>query len=164
VAGVSFAPTGDLYVADAGQSSNPSLALGVNDPNGSELILTFDVDVFAFGADLFQNLGGGLQCDDDLFACADYPFTIAALGASGDVMMFHIGAPPAGGGFFGFLSAAPIRQVKISQAGGFAVIDNVSFGPGAESAVPEPATWTLLVLGFGYLGAALRKRRGVRLA
>jgi hypothetical protein len=42
-----------------------------------------------------------------------------------------------------------------------AVIDNVSLSidsPGA--AVPEPATWALMLLGFGGLGAVIRGRRG----
>jgi hypothetical protein len=29
-------------------------------------------------------------------------------------------------------------------------------------AVPEPATWGMMVLGFGLVGAAARRRRGVR--
>ncbi len=34
----------------------------------------------------------------------------------------------------------------------------VTFG-GANGGVPEPATWTSMILGFGLLGAALRRRR-----
>ena len=34
-------------------------------------------------------------------------------------------------------------------------------GAGDAAAVPEPATWALMVLGFGGLGAALRRRRGL---
>jgi len=33
------------------------------------------------------------------------------------------------------------------------------FGPGGGP-VPEPASWTLMILGFGGIGAALRRRRG----
>ena len=35
---------------------------------------------------------------------------------------------------------------------------NVSFTP-MDSAVPEPGTWAMLLLGFGALGAAMRRRR-----
>lgn len=39
----------------------------------------------------------------------------------------------------------------------------VEYGTSVPSgAVPEPATWALMVLGFGAVGAAMRKRRQVR--
>ncbi len=39
----------------------------------------------------------------------------------------------------------------------------LAFTGGAESvaAVPEPATWAMLILGFGMIGASLRRRRSV---
>lgn len=39
-----------------------------------------------------------------------------------------------------------------------AVLDNVSI------AVPEPATWAMMILGFGAIGFAMRRRRGQMLA
>jgi hypothetical protein len=40
------------------------------------------------------------------------------------------------------------------------VIDNLTVtGAKMASAVPEPATWAMLILGFGMAGAALRQRR-----
>jgi hypothetical protein len=30
---------------------------------------------------------------------------------------------------------------------------------GIQSAIPEPATWAMMILGFGFVGAALRRRR-----
>ena len=39
--------------------------------------------------------------------------------------------------------------------------DNITFGsdtPGGGGAVPEPATWAMMILGFGLVGASLRRR------
>lgn len=33
-----------------------------------------------------------------------------------------------------------------------------------ESAIPEPASWALMIAGFGFAGAALRRRRGLATA
>jgi hypothetical protein len=39
------------------------------------------------------------------------------------------------------------------------VIDDISFqGPAALSAVPEPATWAMMIGGFGLVGGAMRRR------
>ena len=44
--------------------------------------------------------------------------------------------------------------------------DDGYFGPNFNGGnpVPEPATWALMILGFGVAGAALRRRRTLRLA
>ena len=44
----------------------------------------------------------------------------------------------------------------------YTVYDNFSFD--AAAAVPEPATWAMMLLGFGGVGLALRRRRPRRLA
>jgi len=43
------------------------------------------------------------------------------------------------------------------------VIDNITFDV-ADTVVPEPATWAMMILGFGGTGAILRRRRGLMLA
>ena len=43
------------------------------------------------------------------------------------------------------------------------VIDNVTFDV-ADRVVPEPGSWALMILGFGGVGAALRRRRAFALA
>lgn len=39
--------------------------------------------------------------------------------------------------------------------------DNVTFGSDRPGAIPEPATWAMMITGFGMAGAVLRRRRQV---
>ncbi|WP_414899518.1 PEPxxWA-CTERM sorting domain-containing protein [Sphingomonas flavalba] len=55
--------------------------------------------------------------------------------------------------YFAYLSPS-----SIIQGGGTPVFTLLG------NAVPEPATWAMMVLGFGFAGAALRKGRRMRLA
>ena len=48
--------------------------------------------------------------------------------------------------------------VKVNRKTEWAFLSEVSFG-GMSGAVPEPATWGLMIGGFGLAGAALRRRR-----
>jgi hypothetical protein len=52
-------------------------------------------------------------------------------------------------------SATTFSFNSLGNANVDAVLDNVSFASG----VPEPATWGLMILGFGAVGAAMRRRR-----
>jgi hypothetical protein len=52
-----------------------------------------------------------------------------------------------------------VRQVRI---GGFSTIGGGDGGGGGSGGVvPEPASWALMILGFGSAGATLRRRRAV---
>ena len=62
--------------------------------------------------------------------------------------------------FIGFTSTSPFALVTISQ--GPNVLDVTNFTTAyavAASAVPEPTTWGLMILGFADVGAVLRGRR-----
>lgn len=47
--------------------------------------------------------------------------------------------------------------LQIGQDGYYAGIDNLDFS--ATAGVPEPASWALMIAGFGMTGASLRRRR-----
>jgi hypothetical protein len=58
-----------------------------------------------------------------------------------------------------------VEWFSYAQVGsGGAQSDNFVFGEAAQAAVPEPATWALMILGFGSAGAMLRRRHGAALA
>lgn len=52
------------------------------------------------------------------------------------------------------------RSIVLGGSGSY--FDNVTFGAGggpATGSVPEPASWAMLIAGFGLTGAAMRRRR-----
>lgn len=155
VAGVTFSPdsaSANNYIAAAGQSTNPTIALGTNLPSQGRLRVIFNNPQTAFGADLFENYGAGTQG-------AAAPFIIELFNGATLVDTLNTTVQPNGGSFFGVTSTNPFDRVFLRQNTdpGFAVIDNVSFGA-AGPAVPEPATWALLLAGFGLTGLMMRHR------
>lgn len=50
------------------------------------------------------------------------------------------------------------RSVDFAGAAGFTGFDDITFGS-ATAGVPEPATWAMMLLGFGFAGGAMRYRR-----
>ncbi len=91
-------------------------------------------------------------------------FTVSIDGAGAQV--FNL-TPNVNGGaqYFGVTSASAFNQVVISRPGGDAWgIDRVSYNFAQNAAVPEPGTWAMMLLGFGAIGFAVRRRRPSRLA
>lgn len=70
---------------------------------------------------------------------------------------------------FRFLTGAPvtagIQQLVVNgtSGGNGSYAGTISFTP-ANTAVPEPASWALMILGFGSAGAMLRRRRSAAIA
>ena len=156
--GISFAPDAgfDLYIAGPGQSANVDTALGVDFPLGGHNNISFMTPTEAFGADFFQNFGGGAQSGTPTL------FLIETFLGGIQTASFSFNVDSGTGSFFG-LTSSPFDSLQVSQGGfgvgtGYAVLDNVSFGQGTMAAVPEPTTWALFVLGFGAIGGAMRAR------
>ncbi len=55
-------------------------------------------------------------------------------------------------------------QADWLTGGDTVTLDNVVLAGPAVGAVPEPATWAMLILGFGVVGGTLRRRRHVRVS
>jgi hypothetical protein len=41
------------------------------------------------------------------------------------------------------------------------IVDNVLVTQRVQGVIPEPATWAMLITGFGLVGSAMRRRRGI---
>lgn len=54
--------------------------------------------------------------------------------------------------------AGAVDEVRINAVNGYWIGDDFTFSD-AVAAVPEPATWAMLILGFGMAGGAMRYRR-----
>jgi len=52
-----------------------------------------------------------------------------------------------------------IKALRLSSTGNSFEVDNLATTP--ISPIPEPATWAMMITGFGLVGASLRRRRSV---
>ena len=114
----------------------------------SSVEITFDAPVFAFGADFSRLNDGAVRTQ---------------ISGAGESFV-----PPVDGGirFFGFTSDTAFSNVRFENATGTTnsdgfSLDNVSFASAAVGAVPEPTTWAMMIIGFGAIGGAMRRRRKV---
>ena len=94
-------------------------------------------------------------------------FTISSMlnGVAPADQAFHI-ALGEGNTHFAFLAGAGEAITNVNYAAGapptaFTLLKQVRLDQAVPSAVPEPATWAMMLLGFGGMGVALRRRRRV---
>jgi hypothetical protein len=127
-----------LRGAIAGGSNFLSLDFGNDDPGYTTLTDLATLRVFS-GATLVDTVTMALNRDDLMNQ------TISYSGSFFDNFEFAYtnaaGAPFTGGNGF--------------NTGLIEIVDNIRFG----AAVPEPATWLMLFLGFGFIGFSMRHRK-----
>lgn len=114
-------------------------------------------------AELFNHEGGGRD------AAGNYIFTIDAVRS----IQTGIGNPistadnysftyPGGGSFVGSSLAGDWTLTISDQVGvDSGNLEGWSLSAITGGAVPEPATWALMILGFGLVGGSMRRRSGV---
>lgn len=107
-------------------------------------VVTRSNDVSAFlGSTLL-----GTVTVDNLITRSNAITTLSGTGQAvlaGDILAFRFTQSP--GQIFGSLTGVGL---------------SVNFAPQAPGAVPEPATWAMMIIGFGAIGGALRRRQAVR--
>ena len=143
---------------------------------GGTGIYTFALNTANVGFDFsfFRNaLPGALVTITNVGTGADATFAAALLGTiqSGAGNGALQGSQQFG---FGFLNGSidPNQDIDFNNAidstyrvdltGGNGTLTDTffaQFGAGATAAVPEPATWAMMLLGFGAMGVSLRRRR-----
>lgn len=159
--GVTFQTTtsNDMFLAGAGQSSNPTLAIGVNDPESDAMEILFAPGVSAAAFDLFQNFGGGSQSG------TDQDYLVQIFGTGGLIGSTTVTVPSGSAGFFGVQTtiAGEITEINANNLTAFEVIDDVAFGGAPGVAVPLPGTAALVITGaaamIGYLRVQRRQGR-----
>jgi hypothetical protein len=155
-----------LVDADAGGSGNfanepsPNTIMFFQDANNAILNVNSGfTDGFSFfyssAAAVSVRVYSGLNATGDLLG------TLALSAQSGDNC---VGDP---NGTFCNFSAAGVTftgtafSIDFGGTAGQTGFDNITFGtdvPGG-SVVPEPATWAMMIIGFGLVGATVRRRR-----
>jgi PEP-CTERM motif len=120
----------------------------------------FDVPTYSFGfyvtgLDSYQSEVFNLYFDQDQFSFTN-PYAMP-VNVGGGIM------------YYGIVFDTPVHNVQVKRgiinAGiDYFGIDGISFNvapapPPPVGGVPEPASWALLIAGFGLTGAAVRRRR-----
>lgn len=59
----------------------------------------------------------------------------------------------------GIAFAGTAQSIAFGGVANFIVFDDITFGSATPGAVPEPATWAMMLIGFGAMGTALRRSR-----
>jgi hypothetical protein len=165
----SFSGIGFLASNAIGNSRNGLISDVSQAPNYSgSTFRAFDIS-FAEGVSHFgltvQGFGhNAIPHSFELFDAADSSLGIYLFAAAG-----LVGNDNAPNGFAGFISdGAAIKRVRVTPSAfneDFVAFDDLTFVTApAFGGVPEPASWALLVAGFGLVGSALRSRQRVEAA
>ena len=136
---VDAAPFKAGYPSLNGSTYVQTIAYNVSANFVSSLVITFDEGITAFGANFTSGSAGNVQ-----------------LFVNGQLFDGYLSEQ---GGFFGFVSDTAISTIELRarQGAGYTyTFDDLTF---STSAVPEPASWAMMLGGFAIIGSAMRRRR-----
>jgi hypothetical protein len=150
------------YFGYTGSFTFPSGESGTNWGGGEPFAavgLTNAIMSFTFDAPV-----AGVLADFVWTRAADKVFTLSAYNSAGallESLSFNATDPTYVEGFYGFQRATnDISRFEVN--GYYFGARDLSTYIGAVSAVPEPATWAMMIVGFGLTGSLLRSRRRER--
>lgn len=154
--GITVNGGGATLIASGGQATvSGGLNLSTRTPNDTLNINNLNFALTSGGT--FDNLEFNLFGGDA--TSASFVITDNA----GEIFNFVNLALGNGSSFFGFrgIDGQTIRNVAFTTAGGTGIQDirQIRLDETPVAAVPEPATWAMMLAGFGLLGYALRLRR-----
>jgi PEP-CTERM motif len=142
--------------------SDPPRALcGINSAGRCDLVTDVDGRIVQLGT-LLQGLTSYLYAEAGFSAAGS--LTLSAFGIGNNLLASALNVGPAG--TYGATTFAITRTT--ADIAYFRISGNDSYGVrqirietpiAVAAAVPEPATWMMLLAGFGLAGAALRRRR-----
>jgi hypothetical protein len=129
-----------------GSGLNPTTSVVLSATGNEDFVASLAAPTYALGFDVLLN---------------DFPLTISFFDGSTLLATLNFDTPPESGknlAFAGITSTEGITSFHWQATEGQNVntgIDNIFLGP---ASVPEPSSWTMMLLGFGALGTALRRR------
>lgn len=136
----------------------------INTPYGQTMTITFNTAVTAFALDLGVFYGAPFPYPPGTIpgaATTLYGSAVSIGTAQGSFLVNT--ATTRNFTFFGVTSDTAFTSFTITGAGSTlgasTVFDNIRFGSAVSAAVPEPATWAMMIGGFGMVGGAMRYRR-----
>ena len=140
-----------LTTGDHSNGTESSVGLQIVDPDGNIL---YNMAGSGAGGSFSQGLSLQPGVQYNVFMSADAQATVSSNSEQAEYESANAALDPI---------------FSIDSSCGCAGDFQFSFSPGvgngaATGAVPEPATWAMMLVGFGGLGAAMRSRRTTRLA
>jgi hypothetical protein len=138
----------------AGTTADPWLS--TNTATDSITFFNFGPSISAIGANFFgSEINGTFKSGDIALSLTD------SLGVT-----FHTIINATTSSFIGFVSDGTITSLTVeavqpSPGSGFLwpTVDNLTLAQGLTSAVPEPSTWAMMILGFAGVGFMTYRRR-----
>jgi hypothetical protein len=135
---------------------------------------------FLSGGAATMNVAAGFDTGFSFFYSGDLAGTVnvySGLNGTGDLLASLVlaanagncsgdpnGTPYCNWTNFGVLFSGTAHSVDFSGTADRIGFDNITLGSNvAGGAVPEPGTWAMMLLGFGAIGVAFRRRRARRL-